>query len=45
MHALLPSSELHVLPNSGHLSCLERPTLFNNTVDTFLARHFAAGHG
>lgn len=45
MHASLPSSELHVLPNSGHLSCLERPTLFNNVVDTFLARHFPAGHG
>lgn len=37
MHALQPSSDLHVLPNSGHLSCLERPTRFNTIVDTFLA--------
>lgn len=45
MHVSLPGSELHVLPNCGHLSCLERPTLFNNVVDTFLARHLPAGHG
>ncbi|MDX9759587.1 MAG: alpha/beta fold hydrolase [Bacteroidota bacterium] len=38
MQALLPAAELHILPTSGHLSCLERPMLFNNIVDTFLAR-------
>lgn len=37
MQRLLPSAELHVLPNSGHLSCLERPELFNSIVDGFLA--------
>ena len=37
MHALHPASELHIIPNSGHLSCLERPTLFNNILDSFLS--------
>lgn len=44
MQKLLPSAELHVLPNSGHLSCLERPVLFNNIVDSFLAANAAGSN-
>jgi pimeloyl-ACP methyl ester carboxylesterase len=45
MQRLLPSAELHVLPNSGHLSCLERPELFNNVVDNFLAANASGSNG
>lgn len=45
MHKLQPSAELHVLPNSGHLSCLERPVLFNEVVTSFLRSKFKADLG
>ncbi|MBE0645911.1 MAG: alpha/beta fold hydrolase [Bacteroidetes bacterium] len=45
MLALQPKAELHVLPNSGHLSCLERPMLFNGAVEGFLKKHFPPDHG
>ena len=45
MQRLLPSAELHVLPSSGHLSCLERPELFNNIVDNFLAANASGSDG
>lgn len=45
MQQLLPSAELHVLPSSGHLSCLERPELFNNIVDNFLAANASGSNG
>ncbi len=44
MHELQPAAELHVFPNCGHLSCLERPLLFNDAVDAFLASHFPVEH-
>jgi pimeloyl-ACP methyl ester carboxylesterase len=40
MRELQPAAALHVLPASGHLSCLERPVLFNAAVESFLASHF-----
>lgn len=45
MHALHPAAELHVLPGSGHLSCIERPLLFNSVVDGYLSSRFPVDHG
>ncbi|MFZ1728883.1 MAG: alpha/beta hydrolase [Bacteroidota bacterium] len=45
MHSQQPAAELHVLPNSGHLSCLERPILFNDVVSSFLISNFSNDHG
>ncbi|MBN1448742.1 MAG: alpha/beta fold hydrolase [Bacteroidetes bacterium] len=36
MHAELLDSELNVIPNCGHLSCLERPVRFNAVLRTFI---------
>ncbi len=35
MHALLRSGELTIIPNAGHLSCLERPVRFNTIIRSF----------
>ncbi len=45
MQKLCPAAELHVLSNSGHLSCLERPVLFNEAVTSFLDAIVPAAHG
>lgn len=45
MQALQPAAELHILPNSGHLSCLERPVLFNNTVTSFIHTQLPVDNG
>lgn len=39
MVELLGDGELNVVPNSGHLSCLERPIRFNAIIRTFLQTH------
>jgi pimeloyl-ACP methyl ester carboxylesterase len=36
MHGQLRNSELTIIPNSGHLSCLERPVRFNAIVRAFI---------
>lgn len=36
LHTEIPSAQKIVLPNTGHLSNLESPTLFNATVEKFL---------
>ena len=38
MHERIPSSELAVIPNAGHLSNLENPGEFNRCLQNFLAR-------
>jgi len=39
MHAQIAGSELHVLPDAGHLVNIEQPEAFNRIVLDFLARH------
>ena len=39
MVELLTDGELNVVPNCGHLSCLERPVRFNAIIRTFLQTH------
>ena len=39
MHAAIPGSEYHVLPDAGHLVNLEQPDAFNRIVLDFLANH------
>lgn len=39
MNTLLTNGELNIVPNCGHLSCLERPVRFNAIVRTFLQSH------
>lgn len=41
MHALIPDSELVVLPEARHLSNVERPEEFNEALVGFLSRHAA----
>lgn len=36
MHAVMPSSQLDVIPGAGHLASLERPDLFNPLLQRFL---------
>lgn len=36
MHESLIDGELNIIPNAGHLSCLERPVRFNGIVRNFL---------
>jgi 3-oxoadipate enol-lactonase len=38
MHALIPSSDLHIIPDAGHLVNLEQPELFNKTVQAFIVK-------
>lgn len=42
MHASQAAAELHILPGSGHLSCLERPVVFNSVVEKFLESGFSS---
>ncbi len=42
MHAKIPGSKLVVIPDSGHLTFVDQPRLFNETVDTFLHAPVAA---
>jgi 3-oxoadipate enol-lactonase len=37
MHAAIPGSRLEVIPDAGHLPCLENPIAFNSAVRQFLA--------
>jgi 3-oxoadipate enol-lactonase len=39
MHVRIPGSELVVIPDAGHLTNLEAPDAFNDTVLAFLQRH------
>ncbi len=39
MVELLDDGELNIVPNCGHLSCLERPVRFNAIIRTFLQTH------
>jgi 3-oxoadipate enol-lactonase len=39
MHAEIPNSEYHVLPDAGHLVNIEQPDAFNRIVLDFLRRH------
>ncbi|MDT8325528.1 MAG: alpha/beta fold hydrolase [Bacteroidota bacterium] len=39
MHEVLRNGERTVIPNAGHLSCLERPIRFNSAVRSFLESH------
>ncbi|PLX26425.1 MAG: alpha/beta hydrolase [Ignavibacteria bacterium] len=39
MHSLLRDGELNIIPNAGHLSCLERPVRFNTIVRGFIQSH------
>jgi proline iminopeptidase len=36
MHALIPGSKLVVLPQSGHMTFVDQPVLFNKAVEEFL---------
>lgn len=38
MHAAIPGSTLHVIPDAGHLSSLEQPQAFNKALWSFCAR-------
>ena len=38
LQAVIPESELVILPETGHLANLERPDLFNDALRAFLAR-------
>jgi 3-oxoadipate enol-lactonase len=38
MHAAIPGSTLHVIPDAGHLSNLEQPQAFNKALWSFCAR-------
>lgn len=39
MHSLLRDGELNIIPNAGHLSCLERPVRFNTIIRDFIQSH------
>lgn len=39
MHEQIKNSELCILPNTGHLSKMEQPELFNQAVHGFILRH------
>jgi len=39
MHAALPDSEYHVVPDEGHALILRRPRLVGDILQAFLARH------
>jgi pimeloyl-ACP methyl ester carboxylesterase len=36
MNARIPGSKLVVLPNSGHMTFVDQPRMFNKAVDEFL---------
>jgi 3-oxoadipate enol-lactonase len=38
MHDHIRNSELHVIPDAGHMSNLENPTAFNNCLKAFLQK-------
>ncbi len=38
LHALIPGSELRVIPDAGHISNLDNPTAFNSALRGFLSR-------
>ncbi len=40
MHKIIGGSELHILPNAGHMSNLENTNEFNNKLVDFLKRHW-----
>lgn len=42
MHARIPGSELHIIPDAAHMSNLENPDAFNGHLLTFLTRVAAA---
>jgi proline iminopeptidase len=37
MHALIPGSELVILPQSGHMAFVDQPAMFISAVDNFLS--------
>jgi pimeloyl-ACP methyl ester carboxylesterase len=39
MHEVLRIGEMTVIPNAGHLSCLERPVRFNTIIRSFVQTH------
>ncbi len=39
MHGVLRNGEMNVIPNAGHLCCLERPVRFNTAIRSFLQTH------
>ena len=39
MHEAAPQSELTIVPNAGHLCCLERPVRFNTIIRSFVQTH------
>lgn len=40
MHDLIPASQLRIIERAGHLSNLENPSDFNETIKAFLTAHF-----
>lgn len=44
MAARIPRAELTVIPGAGHISCVDRPQEFNDTVTDFLSRAPAEAH-
>jgi pimeloyl-ACP methyl ester carboxylesterase len=39
MHSLVQNSELHIIPQAGHMSNMENPTTFNTHLLNFLQKH------
>jgi pimeloyl-ACP methyl ester carboxylesterase len=39
MHDLITGSELHVIPNAGHISNLEQPDIVTSLLERFLVQH------
>jgi proline iminopeptidase len=37
MHALIPGSDLVILPDSGHMTFVDQPAMFNTAVSNFLS--------